>query len=316
MPSVGPIFVAGHRGLAGSAISKVLRAKGYDEILEVGREDLDLRDKDQVEAFLEKERPAWIFVAAAIVGGIHANNTRPADFIYDNLLIQNNLIHGAHEVGVKKLLFLGSSCIYPKMAPQPMKEESLLSGPLEPTNQAYAIAKIAGIEMCRSYRRQYGSDFICAMPTNLYGPRDNFDLEQAHVMPAMIHRFHRAKVHDEPVVTIWGTGSPFREFLHSTDLGEACVFLMENHSSDEIINIGVGKDIMIKELAERVKDVVGYQGRIDWDPSRPDGTPRKLMDVSRISQMGWTGRVGLTEGLEETYTWFLENYSVARGVKD
>ena len=313
MSPLGPIYVAGHRGLAGSAISRALRAKGYDQLLEVGREDLDLRKKDQVDSFFEKEKPEWVIVAAAMVGGIHANQSRPAEFIYDNLLIQNNLIHGSHEHGVKKLLFLGSSCIYPKMAPQPMREESLLSGPLEPTNQPYALAKIAGIEMCRSYRRQYGSDFICAMPTNLYGPGDNFDLEQAHVMPAMMHRFHQAKVDGAPSVTLWGTGSPFREFLHSTDLGEACVFLMENHSGEEIVNVGCGKDITIRELAERVRDVVGYQGELEWDSSRPDGTPRKLMDTERIRTMGWEPRVGLSDGLKETYQWFLDNLDSVRG---
>jgi len=313
MSPFGPIYVAGHRGLAGSAISRALRAKGYDQLLEVGREDLDLRKKDQVDSFFEKEKPEWVIVAAAMVGGIHANQSRPAEFIYDNLLIQNNLIHGSHEHGVKKLLFLGSSCIYPKMAPQPMREESLLSGPLEPTNQPYALAKIAGIEMCRSYRRQYGSDFICAMPTNLYGPGDNFDLEQAHVMPAMMHRFHQAKVDGAPSVTLWGTGSPFREFLHSTDLGEACVFLMENHSGEEIVNVGCGKDITIRELAERVRDVVGYKGELEWDSSRPDGTPRKLMDIERIRTMGWEPRVGLSDGLKETYQWFLDNLDSVRG---
>jgi GDP-L-fucose synthase len=313
MSPFGPIYVAGHRGLAGSAISRALRAKGYDQLLEVGREDLDLRKKDQVDSFFEKEKPEWVIVAAAMVGGIHANQSRPAEFIYDNLLIQNNLIHGSHEHGVKKLLFLGSSCIYPKMAPQPMREESLLSSPLEPTNQPYALAKIAGIEMCRSYRRQYGSDFICAMPTNLYGPGDNFDLEQAHVMPAMMHRFHQAKVDGAPSVTLWGTGSPFREFLHSTDLGEACVFLMENHSGEEIVNVGCGKDITIRELAERVRDVVGYKGELEWDSSRPDGTPRKLMDIERIRTMGWEPRVGLSDGLKETYQWFLDNLDSVRG---
>ena len=313
MPEVGPIYVAGHRGLAGSAISKALRNKGYDHLLEVGREDLDLRVKGQVDEFLEREKPEWIFIAAAMVGGIHANNSRPAEFIYDNLLIQNNLINGAHEHGVKKLLFLGSSCIYPKMAPQPMMEDALLTGPLEPTNQPYAIAKIAGIEMCRSYRRQYGSDFICAMPTNLYGPGDNFDMEQAHVMPAMMHRFHLAKVGRVPSVTLWGTGSPFREFLHASDLGEACVFLMENYSGEEIVNVGCGKDITIRELAERVRDVVGYEGKLEWDTNRPDGTPRKLMDVQRLHSMGWEAKIDLEQGLSETYDWFLEHLETFRG---
>ena len=313
MPEVGPIYVAGHRGLAGSAISKALRNKGYDHLLEVGREDLDLRVKGQVDEFLEREKPEWIFIAAAMVGGIHANNSRHAEFIYDNLLIQNNLINGAHEHGVKKLLFLGSSCIYPKMAPQPMMEDALLTGPLEPTNQPYAIAKIAGIEMCRSYRRQYGSDFICAMPTNLYGPGDNFDMEQAHVMPAMMHRFHLAKVEGAPSVTLWGTGSPFREFLHASDLGEACVFLMENYSGEEIVNVGCGKDITIRELAERVRDVVGYEGKLEWDTNRPDGTPRKLMDVQRLHSMGWEAKIDLEQGLSETYDWFLEHLETFRG---
>jgi len=310
---VGPIFVAGHKGLAGSAISRALRAKGYDNLLEMGRDQLDLRVKAQVEDFFAREKPVWVFMAAAVVGGIHANSSRPAEFIHDNLLIQDNLIHGAYVHGVKKLLFLGSSCIYPKLAPQPMKEESLLTGSLEPTNQAYAIAKIAGIETCRSYRRQYGSDFICAMPTNLYGPGDNFDLEQGHVLPAMIHRFHLAKVNGAPEVTLWGTGSPYREFLHSTDLGEACVFLMENYSSGDIVNVGCGKDITIRELAELVKEVIGFEGQLRWNTSRPDGTPRKLMDVGKIHGLGWKSRIGFRQGVQETYAWFLEHLDSVRG---
>ncbi len=302
------IYVAGHTGLVGSAIVRALRAKGYQNLLLRTHAELDLRNQAAVADFFNQERPDYVFLAAARVGGILANATYPAEFIYDNLMIQTNVIHNAYLTGVKKLLFLGSSCIYPKFAPQPMREEHLLSGKLEPTNDAYAIAKIAGIKMCQSYRKQYGANFIAVMPTNLYGPNDNFDLETSHVLPALIRKFHEAKRDHKPEVVIWGTGKPRREFLHVDDLARACLFLMENYDDEEIINIGVGEDITIQELAEMVKEVVGYQGRIVYDRTKPDGTPRKLLDVSRIFRLGWRPKINLKDGIRMTYQWFLEHY--------
>lgn len=301
------IYVAGHRGLVGSAIVRKLREKGYQNLVYRTRKELDLRDKNQVDEFFEREKPEYVFLAAAKVGGIVANNEYPADFIRDNLMIQTNVIDAAYRNGVKKLLFLGSTCIYPKFAPQPLKEEYLLTGELEPTNEPYAIAKIAGIKMCQSYNRQYGTKYISVMPTNLYGPNDNFDLHTSHVLPALIRKFHEAKVNNAPYVEVWGTGTPRREFLYSDDLADACVFLMNNYDGNEIINIGVGKDISIKELAEKIKNVVGYQGEIKFDTSKPDGTPRKLVDVSRINALGWKASISLDEGLQKVYQWFLEN---------
>ena len=305
------VFVAGHRGLVGSAILRALQqrvdAGESVEIVTRGRKELDLLDGAAVRAFYEQERPTHVVVAAAKVGGIKANNDFPVDFLLQNLKIQNHLIEYAHAVGVKKLLFLGSSCIYPKFAPQPIKEESLLTGLLEPTNEAYAIAKIAGIKLCQAYRKQFGADFISAMPTNMYGPFDNFDLQSSHVLPAMIHKFHLAKVQERPTMTLWGTGTPRREFLHSADLADACLMLLDSYSSDEIINVGSGTDVTIKKLAEMVRDAVGYEGEIAWDTTQPDGTPRKLMDGTRIRELGWEPKVPLPEGIADAYQWFLKN---------
>ena len=298
------IFVAGHRGLVGSAIWRALQQQGFTQLIGKTRAELDLLDAEAVSHFFAQEKPVYVFDAAAKVGGIHANDTMPAQFLYDNLQIQNNLIHGAYLAKVKKFLFLGSSCIYPKFAPQPMKEESLLTGPLEPTNQWYAMAKIAGIKMCQAYRRQYGCDFISAMPTNMYGPNDNYDLQNSHVLPALIRKFHEAKVSSAREVVCWGTGSPFREFLYSDDLAEACVFLMEKYSEEQFINVGSGSEITIKELSETVKKIVGFEGKITWDTSKPDGTPRKLMDSSRLFALGWRPRVSLEEGIRLAYTDF------------
>ncbi|MBA1146053.1 GDP-L-fucose synthase [Ectothiorhodospiraceae bacterium WFHF3C12] len=301
------IYVAGHRGLVGSGISRALRSRGFANVLERTRSELDLTDSAAVSSFFEANKPEYVFLAAARVGGIKANDAYPADFIRDNLQIQTNVIDAAWRAGTRKLLFLGSSCIYPKYAPQPMTEHSLLTGQLEPTNEAYAIAKIAGIKMCQAYRRQYGFDAISVMPTNLYGPGDNFDLNNSHVLPALIRKFHEAKLSGAPAVTIWGTGEPRREFLHVDDLADACVFLMENYSSEEIINVGVGRDISIAELAELVRRVVDYEGEIVRDTSMPDGTPRKLMDVSRLNQAGWRAKIPLEAGIRDTYRWFVEN---------
>jgi len=303
------IFVAGHRGLVGSAIHRRLVACGFERLLERTHAELDLRRQDAVDRFFEQERPDYVFLAAAKVGGILANDTCPGDFIRDNLLIQTHVIDAAHRFGVKKLLFLGSSCIYPKLAPQPMKEEYLLTGPLEPTNQAYAIAKIAGIEMIRSYRAQFGFPGIAVMPTNLYGPNDNFDLKTSHVLPALIRKFHEAKVQSAPEVEIWGTGQPRREFLHVDDLADACVFVMEHYEGDQALNVGVGEEVTIRALAELVQRVVGYGGQLRFDPSKPDGTPRKLLDVSRLRALGWSARIPLERGLAETYDWFVRNAS-------
>lgn len=300
------IYVAGHTGMVGSAILRRLRAEGFQTLLTRDRAALDLREQAAVRAFFAAERPEYVFVAAAKVGGIRANDTFGADFIHDNLLIAANVVAAAHETGVKKLLFLGSSCIYPKFAPQPMREESFLDGKLEPTNEPYAVAKIAGITMCRAYRRQYGDDFISAMPTNLYGPWDNFDLENSHVLPALMRRFHEAKLAGLPEVTLWGTGSPRREFLHVDDLADACVRLMEHYSGDLCLNVGTGEDLTIAEAAETVRRVVGYRGDIRWDSSKPDGAPRKLLDVTRLHELGWRHRIGLEEGLRSLYEAFLD----------
>ncbi|WP_025683039.1 GDP-L-fucose synthase [Paenibacillus maysiensis] len=298
------IYVAGHNGLVGSAIARALSKAGYRNLITRTSSELDLRNKEAVDRFFETESVDYVFLAAAKVGGILANNDYPADFIRDNLLIQTNVIDAAYRANVSKLLFLGSTCIYPKFAPQPLREEYLLTGELEPTNEAYAIAKIAGIKMCQSYNRQYGTRFISVMPTNLYGPGDNFDLQTSHVLPALIRKFHEAKLNQSPTVEVWGSGTPRREFLHSDDLAEACLFLMNGYEGNEIVNIGVGEDISIRELAERVKEVVGYEGEITFNTSAPDGTPRKLVDVSRISALGWSARISLEEGLRSVYQAF------------
>jgi GDP-L-fucose synthase len=307
MNSTDSIYVAGHRGMVGSAISRKLRASGFTQLIEKTSDELDLRNQQQVNTFFAAYRPAYVFIAAAKVGGIMANNTYKADFIYDNLMIEANLIHAAQQYGVTKLLFLGSSCIYPKLAPQPLREEYLLSGYLEPTNEAYAIAKIAGIKLCEYYREQHGSNFISAMPTNLYGPNDNYDLQKSHVIPALIRKFHEAKISGQESVTIWGTGTPLREFLYVDDLADACLYLMQQYNDASFINIGSGEDISIKALAEKVQEAVGYHCPLIFDPSKPDGTPRKLMDVSKLSQLGWRYTTSLEEGLQKTYADFLRN---------
>ena len=294
------IYVAGHRGLVGSALVRALERHGFTNLLRHTHAELDLTDRDAVDTFFAEQRPAYVFLAAAKVGGIVANDTYPADFIRDNLAIQLHVIDAAHRFGVEKLLFLGSSCIYPKLCPQPMKEEYLLTGALEPTNSAYAVAKIAGIEMCQAYRRQYGCHFISVMPTNLYGPGDNYDLETSHVLPALIRKFHEAQEAGTPTVTIWGTGSPRREFLHADDLAGACLFLMDRYDESEIINIGVGEDATIRELAERVAEATGFTGELLFDTSKPDGTPRKLLDVSRLTTLGWRAQIDLREGIRRT----------------
>jgi GDP-L-fucose synthase len=295
------IYIAGHRGMVGSAIHKKLTSLGYTNIITRTSVELDLRIQERVNEFFEAERPAYVFLAAAKVGGILANNTYRADFIYENIMIQSNVIHSSYATGVKKLMFLGSSCIYPKLAPQPLKEEYLLTGLLEPTNEPYAIAKIAGIKMCDAYRSQYGCDFISVMPTNLYGPNDNYDLQNAHVLPSLVRKFHEAKMNKSPEVSIWGSGSPKREFLHADDLADACVFLMNTYSDEGLVNIGTGEDLSISELALMIKDVVGYEGAIVHDSSKPDGTPRKLMDVSKLTKLGWTYSIPLRKGLEMVY---------------
>jgi GDP-L-fucose synthase len=302
------VYVAGHRGLVGSSIWRELQRQGFSNLIGRSRAELDLMDAAAVTRFYSEARPDHVFVAAAKVGGILANDTEPAAFLFENLQIENNLIHGAYQAGVKKLLFLGSSCIYPKHAPQPLKEEYLLTGPLEPTNQWYAVAKIAGLKLCEAYRRQYGCDFISAMPTNMYGPNDNYDLQSSHVLPALIRKFHEAKKTGAPHVTCWGTGSPLREFLYSDDLAKACVFLMENYSAAEFINVGCGGDITIRDLAELVKRIVGYPGAIVWDTSKPDGTPRKLMDSSRLFALGWRPQTDLQTGIRLAYEDFLKRH--------
>lgn len=301
-----PIFIAGHRGLVGSAIFRNFCANGYERLLTRTHSELDLTQPGAVRGFFETERPAGVILAAAKVGGIKANNDFPVEFLLTNLKIQNNVIEAAHEFGVRKLLFLGSSCIYPKFSPQPIAEASLLTGALEPTNEWYALAKIAGIKLCQAYARQYADNFISAMPTNMYGPGDNFDLQSSHVLPALIRKAHEAKLSGQTSMTVWGTGTPRREFLYSDDLAEACRFLFENYNSPEIINVGCGQDVTIAELAQLVCEVVGFKGELVFDPTKPDGTPRKLMDNSRITQLGWAPKVSLREGIAQTYRWFLE----------
>lgn len=312
MNKTDKIYVAGHRGLVGSAIVRNLQAKGYTNMIGRTHRELDLTSQHAVRKFFEEERPDVAVLAAAKVGGINANNTTPADFIYENLQIQCNFIKACHDYHVKKLLFLGSTCIYPKMAPQPIPEDALLTGPLEVTNEAYAIAKISGLEMCKFFKRQYGDDFISCMPTNLYGPHDNYDLSGSHVMPAMIRKFHEAKVKCAPAVELWGTGTPLREFLYVDDMADACVFLLENYSGEQHVNIGTGKEVTIKQLAETVKEVVGYRGNIIWNSAMPDGTPRKLTDVTKLHELGWNHEVELEEGVKLAYEWFKENVESAR----
>ena len=302
------IYVAGHRGLVGSAIVRNLKANGFTNIVTRTHAELDLTNQADVRKFFEEERPEYVFLAAAKVGGIHANNTYPADFIYDNLMIQNNLIKAAHDFKVIKLLFLGSTCIYPKMAPQPIKEEYLLTGALEETNEAYAVAKIAGLEMCKFFKRQYGDNFISCMPTNLYGPNDNFDLKSSHVLPALIRKFHEAKVNRAETVEVWGTGTPLREFIYVDDMAAACVFLMENYDGEQHVNIGTGEEVSIRQLAETVKEVVGFEGELVFNTDMPDGTPRKLTTVDKLHGLGFMHKVSLNEGIRMAYEWFLENY--------
>lgn len=295
------IFVAGHRGMVGSAIVRALEERGYKQLITRTSAQLDLRDQPQVKELFEKERPEFVLLAAAKVGGIMANNTFRADFLYDNLMIEANVIHQAYLHKVKKLLFLGSSCIYPKLAPQPLKEEYLLTGELEQTNEPYAIAKITGIKLVESYRRQYGCNFISGMPTNLYGPNDNYDLNKSHVLPALLRKFHTAKAEGLPEVQIWGTGTPLREFLHVDDLAEACLFMMDNYDEELFLNIGTGQDLSIRDLAEMIKDIVGYEGQLRFDTTKPDGTPRKLLDVSKIKAIGWSPRISLADGIKKVY---------------
>lgn len=309
------IYIAGHKGMVGAAVWRLLEQAGYSQLIGFGSKDLDLRDQTAVSIFFEKEKPEAVIDAAARVGGILANNTYPYQFLMDNLLIQNNLIEAAHKNDVHKFIFLGSSCIYPKLAPQPLREEYLLTGPLEPTNEWYAIAKIAGVKACEAIRKQYNKDFVSLMPTNLYGPYDNFDLETSHVLPAMIRKFHDAKVNNQQSVILWGSGSPMREFLHVNDMGKAVKFALENVLPDNLYNIGTGRDITIKGLAELIQQITGFEGSICWDSTKPDGTPRKLMDVSKMSNAGWTSSIQLRDGIEDTYHWFLENQQQYKEVK-
>jgi GDP-L-fucose synthase len=301
------IYIAGHRGLVGGAMVRYFESRGQPNIIVRNRQGLDLRDSDAVREFFSSARPEAVVMAAAKVGGIQANNNFPVEFLLENLRIQNNVIAASFEAGVKKLLFLGSSCIYPRLAPQPIREDSLLSGPLEPTNKPYAIAKIAGIELCQAYSREYGVNFISAMPTNLYGPGDNFDLDSSHVLPALIRKAHEAKINNQPAFTVWGSGSPRREFLYVDDLADALAFLLENYDSPEVINVGCGNDVTIRELAGIVSEVVGFKGELVFDSSKPDGTPRKLLDTSRLEKLGWTPRVSLRDGIEQTYQWYLRS---------
>ncbi|MEK7070122.1 MAG: GDP-L-fucose synthase, partial [Patescibacteria group bacterium] len=297
------IYIAGHKGLVGSTITRLLKKQGYKKLILKTRQELDLLNQQAVTDFFKKEKPEYVFLAAAKVGGIMANNNQPADFVYENLVIQMNVIHNAYLNKTKKLLFLGSSCIYPKLAPQPLKEKYLLTGELEPTNKSYSLAKIAGIIMCQSYNKQYGTNFISVMPTNIYGPNDNFDLQNSHVLPALIRKFHEAKIRQEKEVVVWGSGKPKREFLYVDDLASACLFLMKNYDSSEIINIGTGADLSIKELAKEIKKNIGYNGKIAWNKAQPDGTPRKLLNVSKINKLGWKSKIDLKKGLETTYDW-------------
>lgn len=311
METTSKIYIAGHRGMVGSAIMRNLQSKGYNNIITRTSKELDLRNQQAVADFFATEKPEYVFLAAAKVGGIQANNVYRADFIYENLMIQNNVIHQSYVNGVKKLMFLGSSCIYPKMAPQPLKEEYLLTGLLEETNEPYAIAKIAGIKMCESYKRQYGCNFISVMPTNMYGPNDNYNLSNSHVLPALIRKFHDAKENNLPSVEMWGTGTPMREFLHADDLGDACVFLMNTYNGEQFVNIGSGTDLTIKDLALLIKDIVGFKGEITHDLSKPDGTPRKLMDVSYLHSLGWKHKIELREGITQVY----DDFKKKEGVK-
>jgi GDP-L-fucose synthase len=306
------IYVAGHRGLVGGAVVRALQQQGYPNLLLRTHQELDLTNQAAVHEFFDRERPAAVIMAAARVGGIHANNTRPALFIRDNLLIQDNVIDAAHRSGVAKFVFLGSSCIYPKLAPQPIKEEYLLTGPLEPTNEWYAIAKIAGLKMCQAYRREFGFNAISLMPTNLYGPGDNFDLQNSHVLPALIRRFHEAKLRGDETMAIWGTGTPRREFLHVDDMADAVIYLLKNYEDEGIVNVGWGEDVTIRELAELVMAESGYQGRLVFDPSKPDGTPRKLLDTTRLTSLGWRPKIPLEAGIASTYAWFREHVAEAR----
>lgn len=305
MNKTDKIYIAGHRGLVGSAIFRALQKKGYKNLMVREHRELDLERQSDVDDFFQQEKPEYVSLAAAKVGGILANSTYPAEFIYKNLMIQTNVIHASYQNGVKKLLFLGSSCIYPRDCPQPMKEEYLLSGPLEPTNESYALAKIAGIKTCQAYNRQYGTNYVPVMPTNLYGPGDNFDLETSHALPALIRKFHEAKDQNMPYVEVWGTGNPKREFLYVDDLADACLFIMENYDDNEIVNIGTGEGISIRELAGLISDIVGYKGEIRFDPSKPDGMPKKILNISKLKSFGWQASVSLREGIERTYEWYL-----------
>lgn len=304
MDKSSKIYVAGHNGLVGSAITRSLEDKGYSNIIKRTHAQLDLTRQEDVEEFFLTEKPDYVFLAAAKVGGIQANYSSPAEFFYVNSMIQNNIVHNAFNSNIKKLLFLGSSCIYPKMSPQPMKEESLLSGYLEPTNEAYAIAKISGLKMCQYYKEQYGSNFISCMPTNLYGPYDNFDLENSHVLPALLKKIHDAKINKLPVVQIWGSGSPLREFLYVDDMADACIFLMNNYDGVEHVNIGTGSEVSIRELAWIIKEIIGYEGEFEFDSTKPDGSPRKLLDISKLEHLGWKSRIGLKDGIKMTYDWY------------
>ena len=315
IPRDARVYVAGHRGLVGSAIVRRLEADGFTNIITATRDQLDLRDQAAVNYWFRANRPDYVFLVAGTVGGIHANSSRPAEFIYDNLMIHATVVEASHQYDVDKLLYLGSSCIYPRMAEQPMREDALLTGELEPTNEPYAIAKIAGIKLCQAYRRQFGSRFISAMPTNLYGPGDNFDLESSHVLPAMIRKFHEAKLAGRPSVPIWGSGTPRREFLHVDDLADACLFLMDHYEGESHVNVGTGVDLSIRELAETVQEIVFPEAILEFDPTKPDGTPRKLLDVSKLSTMGWKANTELRVGVVSTYEWFLEHSADARGIE-
>ena len=308
MDKYSKIYVAGHKGLVGSAIVRNLKAKGYENIIYRTHNELDLINQKEVENFFKNEKPEYVFLAAAKVGGINSNNIYPADFIYENMMIQNNVIKSAHDFKVKKLLFLGSTCIYPKLAEQPISESELLTGSLEPTNEAYAIAKISGLEMCKFYKRQYGDNFISCMPTNLYGPNDNYDLKNSHVLPALLRKFHEAKLYNHDDVEIWGTGTPLREFLYVDDMADACTFLMENYNGEEHVNIGTGEEITIKELAEVIRKVVGFKGNIRFNASMPDGTPRKLTNINKIKNMGWKAKVNLYDGITVTYQNYIKEF--------
>lgn len=308
------IFVAGHKGLAGSAIVRRLQQEGYVNILTVDRSEVDLRNQAQVDSWFKENAPKFVFLVAGTVGGIQANSSRPAEFLYDNMMIHATVVNASHHNNVEKLLYLGSSCIYPRLALQPMSEDQLLTGPLEPSNEPYALAKIAGIKLCQSYRAQYGRNFISGMPTNLYGQNDNFDLESSHVLPALMRKFHEAKLNSSPTVDIWGSGTAMREFLHVDDLADACLYLMKNYNESSHINIGTGVDVSIKELAETLRDVIYPTASLRWDSSKPDGAPRKLLNVDKLSNLGWGAQIGLRPGIESTYDWFVANYKNARGV--